>query len=532
MTLTIRTLGGLSVFQDDQRLTLPRSKKTRALLAYLAISEKPFRRDQLCELFWTEPNDPRSTLRWSLSKIRALVNQTDQERLITDHERVSLLTYDILIDIREMKLKADDPFTTVQELEKIGESLKETFLDGAELPDQDKYQNWLMIKRQDIDQLKNKLLHRLSAHPELTPVKRLQWARLRLDMEPYSPEAATRLLTLMESLGLKKELEKRATELAVRFRSAGIAWSAQKRDNDVIIRSQGNALTDYKGCSGDTQPRQKIRFCTSEDNVRIAYACAGQGNTIIKVANWPSHLDNDWNSPVWSPLFQDLAKDHHLVRYDERGSGLSQWEVATLSFETSVSDLETVVTTCNTERFSLLGIGQGAAVAIAYAVKHPEKVSHLILFGSYAISTGLIADADSKREKAALITLAETGWSRNNPAYRQVFSSVYIPDANPTELAWYSEFQKSTTSPENAARLLTNMDQIDIRNLLTKVKTPTLVIHSRGDQQVPINNGLQLAAKIPGAEFLSLDSNNHALLGREPAAKVFLQALRFFVNNH
>ncbi|MFG1494984.1 alpha/beta fold hydrolase [Saccharospirillum sp. HFRX-1] len=530
MTLTIRTMGGLSIYQDGQRLDLPRSRKTRALLAYLAISEKTFRRDQLCEFFWKEPNDPRSTLRWSLSKIRPLVNQSDKKRLVADREQVSLLTYDVFIDIREMELKTNDPFTTAQELESISESLEETFLDGTELPDQDKYQRWLMVKRQSLVQLKTRVLHRLSTHPELSTIKRLQWARRRLQMEPFNPSAATRLLTLLESLGLSKELEEQSIELTIRFRNAGIAWSAKKRDDNVINGSLNADLHDYKEALSNTGPKQKIEFCATKDNVRIAYASAGRGKPIVKVANWPNHIDYDWESPIWSPLFQDLATDHRFVRYDQRGSGLSEWEVEDLSFESSVSDLETVVAASNTNQFALLGIAQGAAVAIAYAVKHPEKVSHLILFGGYAVSSGLTASADTKREKEALITLAKSGWSRDNPAYRQIFSSVYIPNANTNELAWYSEFQKATTSPENAARLLTNIDQIDVRDLLAKVTVPTLVLHARGDQQVPIGNGLELAAQIPNAEFLSLDSNNHSLLGREPAAKVFLQAIRNFVD--
>lgn len=530
MTLTIRTMGGLAIFQDGRSLDLPRSRKTRALLAYLAISEKPFRRDQLCELFWKEPNDPRSTLRWSLSKIRPLVNQSDKERLIADRERVSLLTYDVFIDVREMALKTSDPFTTAQELEGISEALEETFLDGTELPDQDKYQRWLMVKRQDLTQLRARVLNRLSTHPELSTIKRLQWSRRRLEMEPFNPSAATRLLTLLETLGLNKELEEQTIELTVRFRSAGIPWSSKKRDDNVVSGSFSGDIQDHTQSANGNKPQQKIEFCVTQDKVRLAYASAGRGKPMIKVANWPNHIDYDWDSPIWSPLYHDLATDHRFIRYDQRGSGLSEWEVADLSFEASVSDLETIVTATKQDKFALLGIAQGAAVAIAYAVKYPEKVSHLILFGGYAVSSGLTASADTKREKEALITLAKTGWTRENPAYRQIFSSVYIPTANTNELAWYSEFQKSTTSPENAGRLLAYIDQIDVRDLLSKVTVPTLVIHSRGDQHVPIGNGLQLAAQIPNAEFLSLDSSNHSLLGREPAAKVFLQAVRNFVD--
>ncbi|PTY38261.1 guanylate cyclase [Saccharospirillum sp. MSK14-1] len=530
MTLTIKTLGGLTLFQNGQQLDLPRSKKTRALLAYLAMADKSFRRDHLCELFWKEPNDPRSTLRWSLSKIRPLVNQTNKERLVTNRDRVSLLTDDVFIDIQEIELKINDPFTTIQELESIGDSLAETFLDGTELPDQERYQRWLMIKRHDAVLLHARVLMRLSTHPELNATQRLKWARRRLEVEPFNPAAGTRVMTLLESLGMKEEMENLATDFAARLRSAGIAWSHKKRDEDSIdgtIRGHSNVEVE---AHENQNLKQKIGFCTTQDNVRIAYASAGTGAPIVKVASWPNHIDYDWDAPVWSPLFHDLATDHRFIRYDQRGSGLSEWDVEDLSFDASVNDLKTVVDTNQLNQFTLLGIAQGAAVAIAYAVKHPQKVSHLVLFGGYAVSAGLNANENTKREKQALITLAETGWSRDNPAYRQIFSSVYIPNANTTETAWYSEFQRSTTSPENAARLLSNFDQIDVRDLLQKVTVPTLVIHSREDQQVAIGNGLQLAAQIPNAEFLSLDTSNHSLLGREPAAKVFLEAVRRFID--
>lgn len=528
MTLSIRTMGELTLYRDGQALSMPPSKRTRALLAYLAITARPHRRDRLCEVFWKLPDDPRSTLRWSLSKIRQLVNLPDKERLVADRERVSLLTYDIHIDIREIELRANDPFTTAQELENLSTTLQETFLEGVDLPSQELFQQWLTAQRREAAQLRAKVMFRLSSHPDLSQTDRLKWARTWEEMEPFNPLAATRLLTLLEALNLTQELSVMSVEFIKRFRAAGISWSPKDRVTELASEVE---YSRELPSSKNLQSRQRIQFCSTDDKVRIAYASVGSGNPIVKAANWLNHLEYDWDAPIWSPLFRDLAADHRFIRYDERGTGLSDWAISELSFDALVKDLEAVVAASEADRFALLGISQGAAVSIAYAVRHPEKVSHLILFGGYAVGCGLHADAALKREREAIITLTESGWSRDNPAYRQIFSSTFMPSASASEAAWFNDFQRASTSPENAARFLSMFDHIDVHDLLRQVKVPTLVIHSRGDQRISINDGLELAAHIPNAEFIGLNSDNHALLGREPAAQVFIQAVRDFISN-
>lgn len=529
MTLSIKTLGELTVSRDGRPLDLPPSKRTRALLAYLAITARPHRRDRLCEIFWKTPEDPRSTLRWSLSKIRHLVNHPDKERLVSDRERVSLLTYDIFIDLREIELKANDPFTSSQELESLSKALRDTFMEGADIPGQEIYQQWLTAQRRETSQLRAKVLYRLSTHPDLLQDERLKWARKWEELEPFNPDAATRLVTLLEAAGLAQELSVISVDLAKRFRSAGINWSPRDRFQDEEKQNDKAQIHDH---SKNFQVRQRIQFCTTSDGVRIAYASVGSGVPILKAANWLNHLEYDWDSPVWSPLFKDLASDHRFIRYDERGSGLSDWNVDDLSFDTFIKDLEAVVEASGVDTFTLLGMSQGAAVSIAYAVKYPHRVRHLILFGGYSKGFGLTTDAMVKREREAIITLTENGWGRDNPAYRQMFSSTFMPSASASETAWFNDFQRIATSPENAARFLTTFDHINVQALLSQVQVPTLVIHSRGDQQVPVKEGLDLAAEIPNAEFVGLNSDNHLLLGREPASQIFIQAIRNFMASH
>ena len=250
---------------------------------------------------------------------------------------------------------------------------------------------------------------------------------------------------------------------------------------------------------------------------------------LVKAANWLTHLELDWEAPIWSPLYRDLATTHRLVRYDSRGCGLSDWEAPEISLETFVSDLEAVVDAAGLERFPLLGISQGASVSIEYAARHPERVSHLILFGGYPAGWRHIASAAEVREREAVMVLTEAGWGRADPAYRRIFSGTFMPDATPEELDWFDEFQRQTTSPRNAVRFLQAFSELDVRQRLGAVKAPTLVIHSRGDRRIPMATGRELATAIPSAEFVGLDSNNHLLIGREPAAADFVAAVRRFV---
>lgn len=275
---------------------------------------------------------------------------------------------------------------------------------------------------------------------------------------------------------------------------------------------------------------QHIRFCTAPDGVRIAYATVGDGPPLVKAANWLSHLEFDWRSPVWRHWLEELSRDHMLVRYDERGCGLSDWNVEDFSWEAWVRDLETVVDALGLERFPLLGISQGGSVAIAYTVRHPERVSHLILYGTYARARSLRGPtAEQVEERKALLTLTRHGWGRDDPAYRQIFTLGFIPGATSEQMHWFNDLQRQSTSGENAVRFMTTFDQIDVVDLLPRVKTPTLVLHARDEARVPFEEGRLLAAGIQGARFVPLEGRNHILLEQEPAWEIFLREVRTFL---
>jgi len=281
----------------------------------------------------------------------------------------------------------------------------------------------------------------------------------------------------------------------------------------------------------DPAVRQHIRFVQSRDGVRLAYASSGQGEpVVVKAATWLSHLELDWGSPVWRHLLESLSDMGTFVRYDERGCGLSDWTVPDLAFERWVDDLETVVDTLQVARFALLGISQGAAVAISYAVRHPGRVSHLVLHGGYSRGRLVRGSTPTQFDEAeTMARLAALGWGKADPSFRQFFTTQFIPGGTHEQHEWFNEMERLSTSPENAARFMREFNAIDITALLPQVSCPTLVTHSRHDVRVPFDEGRLMACAIPGAQFVPIDSGNHLLLGHEPGWQVWLDAVRAFL---
>jgi pimeloyl-ACP methyl ester carboxylesterase/DNA-binding CsgD family transcriptional regulator len=280
----------------------------------------------------------------------------------------------------------------------------------------------------------------------------------------------------------------------------------------------------------DKSKRQRIRYLRTTDGVQLAWAEAGSGAVLIKAANWLTHLEYEWKSPVWRHWIQFFTDHFRFVRYDERGCGMTDWNVGDLSFERWVEDLEAVVAAADTrEPFALLGISQGAAPCIAYAARHPERVSHLVAYGAYARGVFHRGDEDHEREYRAITELVRLGWGKDNPAFRQVFTSRFIPGATDEQVNWFNELCLKTASAENAAKLLDARARIDVTELLGEVRTPTLVLHSRDDGVVSIGEGHLLAAGIQGAQFVELDSKNHILQENEPAWDRFREAVLEFL---
>jgi pimeloyl-ACP methyl ester carboxylesterase len=228
-------------------------------------------------------------------------------------------------------------------------------------------------------------------------------------------------------------------------------------------------------------------------------------------------------------MFEQLSEEHLLVRYDPRGNGLSDWDIDRFSFDGWMQDLETVVEASGVERFALLGVSQGCAVAVAYAARHPERLTHLILYGGFARAAGQMPASEDLKKWTALGAIIRHGWGQNNPAFRQMFTSMFMPGATAEEMQWFNELQRISTTPENALRIVAAMGDMNVSALLADVVTPTLVLHCRGDAVVPFESGRELA-RIPGARFVPLEGTNHLLVEHEPAWGKFIAELRGFLD--
>ncbi len=275
---------------------------------------------------------------------------------------------------------------------------------------------------------------------------------------------------------------------------------------------------------------QAIRFCTASDGVRIAYAVAGNGPPIVKVGNWFTHLEFDWKSPVWRHMLEGLSEHRQLVRYDMRGTGLSDRDVSDISFEHFVTDLGAVVDALGLERFPLFAISQGGPVSIAYSVRHPERVSHLILLGGFARGAAHRAKQGPANVETTRAIIRE-GWGSEDPTYRQMFGLGFFPEGTPEQWKWFGELERVSAAPEIAEKIHMVNQTIDVRGLLPQIKVPTLILHSRGDRRVPYEMGCELAAHIAGARFVTLASNNHLILEHEPATEVFFDEVAKFLGD-
>jgi pimeloyl-ACP methyl ester carboxylesterase/DNA-binding CsgD family transcriptional regulator len=275
--------------------------------------------------------------------------------------------------------------------------------------------------------------------------------------------------------------------------------------------------------------KQEIRFCSAPDGARLAYATHGSGPPLVKAGNWLTHLEYDWESPIWRHWLRDLGAASTMIRYDERGCGLSERELPVgPTLDTFVDDLEAVVEAAAPERFALLSISGGGTAAVTYATRHPERLSHLVIYGGYA--RGRLRRDELQREQSeALISLMRVGWGQNVPALRRLFMSMWAPGASEDQLRWWEDLQRKATTGENAAKLVNARAQIDVTDVARRVTTPTLVLHARDDGSVPCAEGRLLASLIPDARLVTLESANHILQEGEPAWAEFLSEVRAFL---
>ena len=279
----------------------------------------------------------------------------------------------------------------------------------------------------------------------------------------------------------------------------------------------------------DPGTRQRIRYQRTSDGVQLAWAEVGRGPLLVKASNWLSHLEFEWESPCWSHWLRFFAERFRFVRHDERGCGMTDWDVEDLSFPRRVADFEQLVAAVEPrEPFFLLGMSQGAAVVIDYSVRHPETVKGMVIYGGYAQGWAARGNPLEQREYRALIELIRLGWGRDHAAFLQAFTTRFVPEGTREQIDWFNELCRRSASPAMAAQLLESRGEVDVAALLPQVRVPTLVMHSRGDAVTPLAEGRRIAAGIPGAAFVELESRNHILLEQEPAWQRFQEAVAEF----
>jgi pimeloyl-ACP methyl ester carboxylesterase/DNA-binding CsgD family transcriptional regulator len=279
-----------------------------------------------------------------------------------------------------------------------------------------------------------------------------------------------------------------------------------------------------------TRRRQHVRYVNTSDGTRLAWAESGAGPVIVKAANWLTHLEYEWESPVWKHWMQFFSDHWRFIRHDERGCGMSEWQRGVLSLDQWTADLESVIDAAQPgEPVTLLGISQGAATCIQFAIRHPERVARMILYGGYARGALRRGSATTERTYRAMMELARLAWGKDNPAFRQVFTSRFIPGGSHEQLQWFNDLCLKTASGEIVANLFEARAVVDISGSLGELRGPTLVMHARDDEVIPVAEGRLMASGIPGAEFVELDSRNHILLESEKAWPRFQEAALAFL---
>ena len=273
---------------------------------------------------------------------------------------------------------------------------------------------------------------------------------------------------------------------------------------------------------------QDIRFARSADGVNIAYAVHGSGPPLLIDACWLSHLQFDWQSPVWRHYLVELGRFATVIRYDERGHGLSDRGVTDHSLEARTADLEAVADDAGLDRFALLAMSQGGPVAVEYAARHPERLSRLIFYGSYAGARTAAPPEELERD-LALEAMIRVGWARPTSEFRRVFSSLMIPGGTEEQMSWLDDLQRMAVDAETAVVARAQRQVTDSSARLPELDLPVLVLHCRDDRMNSFGHGRHLAAGIKGARLVALESDNHIVLSHEPAWPVFVREVAEFI---
>jgi DNA-binding SARP family transcriptional activator/pimeloyl-ACP methyl ester carboxylesterase len=537
----INLFGGLEVVGPIQK---PLTRKVRAVAAYLALQfGRPQSREKIAVLFWE--NSPEDQARTNLRQCLTALRKHFHGALIADSETVSLDPSIVHTDVSKFEslINRKDHAS----LETATAIYRGELLEGFNFKEE-AFEAWIRTERERyrslmVDGLFNLIEQAEAANNTETAAKfstrllaldplneKVHRALMRVFAAQGRYDAALKQFEVCKSvlnreLNAQPEQETIALMRNVREQRMGNASKPVVVDDDGVPGEKiENVKTDYVMAGQST-----IRYVRSSDGVSIAYADVGDGYPMVFLGGWMTHLEKDWDSPVMRYFLTHLSDSYRLIRLDQRGNGMSDWSNVDISFERMVDDVERVVDKYDYEKIAICGASQGAAVSIAYAVRHPDRVSHLVLHGGYARGRCHRGDPGQKAESEAMVTLIRQKWGAENPAFRQYMTSLFMPDASKEDAAWFNEFQRTCGPGENMARIREMFDEMDVSDLLEQVNVPTLVLHCTGDSAALISEGKFLASRIPNAQFVALESNNHMITEYEPDFPKFVQSIMNFV---
>lgn len=529
--LFLNILGGFEARAGTsaEALEFPR-KKAAALLAVLASPIGQSRtRDELCGLLWGNFADEqaRDSLRQALFVIRKTIPQS--AGLVAKGDFLTLNGDLITADTKEFEESATS--ASMAGLEQAFELYSGEFLRGFTLRE-DEFERWLGTERRRLEHLALSVMGRLLMHYRGASLHdaAIRVASRALDIDPLQEDLHRTLIQCYVAAGRAgqaRQQYKKCKELLERELGVLPSAETQKACEPDVGRALPRDTQDKEIIPKQIAP-QRVRFCKSFDHTKIAYATIGEGPPLIKAPNWLTHLGCEWESPVWRHFLQEFSKNRTLIRFDQRGNGLSDWNAEDISFEAFVRDLEAVVDATGLDRFPLIGMSQGCAISIAYAVRNPDRVSRLVLHGGFVKGMAKRGAIDEQRSEA-INTLIKFGWGRDNPGLRQLYTASLIPGGTKIQMDWYNELMRVCASPENALRLRDAFSTIDVTPLLSQVTVPTLILHSCNDAVAPYADSQIMAAEIPGSQFVSLESDNHILLEQESAWPVFVEQVHEFL---
>lgn len=518
----IRLLGGFGVLVDggrDAAAGLTRRDPARLVKLLAVTPGHRLAREQVLDALWPDapPASPANRLHKAAHYVRRATG--DPASITLAGEVVSLFPRaEVEVDAERFDRLARAAIDSTADPSSIDAALA---CYGGPLLPLDLYEEWAFHLRQRLElrycellRLAGRFDELLAADPtdEQAHVGIMRNHLRRGDRAAVLRQFEVLVAVLDRELGVGPSVEARAV------RDLAVGDPPGTPDPSILPRSAALA-------------HQRVGFCRTVDGVRLAYAVSGSGPPLVKTSNWLTHVDHEWESPVWRHWWQALTASHTLVRYDERGCGLSDWDIGPEGYglDPWVRDLETVVDALGLERFPLLGISQGGPIAIRYAARHPERVSHLIVYGTCARSTWAKASDETRRELLALGELIRTSWGSEQPGFRQIYDARFIPDG-PLEL-WraFDELQRRSTSPRNARRLWHAFGSLDIADAARQLDVPCLILHVVDDQVWSFAEAEDLHALIPGSTLVPLPGNNHILKGDEPAFRLLIDAVNRFL---